>query len=239
MDCKIFLIRVLKKVEVMSTKEKRRGRPPKSDRQKEVIRQRIIASARELFLDEGFEKVSMRKIAVKARCTPTTLYHYFRNKRHILHFLWEELFQQLSDSCMEAVQGYSDPLSRIRRLMTQYIRYWLENRDHYRVIFMIEDLSSPPDEDVNATSIMGRMQGFQILVEAIEQGCKDGLFFYDDMELIWQILSTHVHGIVSSLITVREIQWRPDHELIESSIETTLRGLLIWVGPRQHFDLNK
>lgn len=204
---------------------KQRGRPPKSDEQKAAIRQSIIAAARALFLEQGFEKISMRKVAAQAGLNPTTLYHYFHNKRHILHFLWEELFRQLSDSCMAAIKGNSNPVSQVRGIITQYINYWLANPDHYRVIFMIEDLSSTAEEDLNARDMMARMEAFEALVEAIEQGRKDGLIHGRDTELIWQALLTQAQGIASCLITVREIPWRSARELIDQSIGSALKGL--------------
>ncbi|MDD9304893.1 MAG: TetR/AcrR family transcriptional regulator [Desulfobacter sp.] len=215
-----------KKGLLMPSSKKQRGRPLKSETQKAVIRDQIIGCARTLFLEEGFENVSMRKIAAKANCTPTTLYHYFHNKRHLLHFLWEELFEQVSDFSMPQVKKKTDPLSQIQSIMTQYSTYWIENPDHFRVIFMVEDLLSPLDEDLNAETMISHMQIFQVLISAIEQGIKTGLFEYDNTELIWQILLAHSHGIVSSLITIREIPWRSDHELIQHSVEITLKGLL-------------
>lgn len=219
----------------MTTRKKRRGRPLKSESQKAAIREQIIGCARTLFLEDGFENVSMRKIALKAHCTPTTLYHYFHNKRHILHFLWEDLFQQVSDFCMIEVKKKTDPLSQIRSIMVQYLKYWIQNPDHFRVIFMVEDLSSSPDEDVEAVTIMNNMRAFQIMIAAIEKGMEKGLFRCDNIELIWQILFAHCHGIAASLITIREIRWKSDRELIEQSIETTLKGLLSEESPKIQF----
>ncbi len=205
---------------------KQRGRPPQSEEQKQALRLRIIDAARTMFLEQGFEKVSMRKVAAQAGLNPTTLYHYFHNKRHILHFLWEELFQRLSDCCMAAIAGVDDPLERIRVILTQYIKYWVANPDHYRVIFMIEDLSSTPDEDMNGLAVMSGMEAYQALVRAIDDARQRGMIQGDDTELIWQALLTQAQGIVTCLITVREIPWRPVDALIEQSIGTSLKSLL-------------
>ncbi len=53
----------------MGTKERR-------TREKEELRRQIIAAARELFVNEGYENVSMRKIADKIEYSPTTIYLY-------------------------------------------------------------------------------------------------------------------------------------------------------------------
>ncbi len=211
----------------MSAIKKTRGRPPKSHDQKAAVRENLVACARTLFLEQGFENVSMRKIAAMAGITPTTLYLYFHNKRHILHFLWEDLFLQLSDFCMAGNPETDDPGSCIKIIMARYMRYWIDHPDHYRVIFMIEDLSSLPEEDLNARTMMGEIEAFKILIQAIDRGREQGLFIVADPELIWQTLLMHSQGLVSCLITVREIPWRPPDELIELSLDTTLRGLFV------------
>jgi len=211
----------------MSGIRKTRGRPRKSHKQTAAARENFIACARTLFIEQGYENVSMRKVAAMAGVTPTTLYRYFRNKRHILHFLWKELFAHLSDLCMADPLDENDPVICIKTIMVRYMRYWMDNPDHYRVIFMIEDLSSRPEEDINAGTIMADIPVFKTLIKAIEQGHEHGLFREDDIELIWQTLLIHSQGLVSCLITVREISWRPTGELIEQSIDSTLRGLLV------------
>ncbi|MEQ1137329.1 TetR family transcriptional regulator [Acinetobacter seifertii] len=61
----------------------RRGRPPRTEDQLEASRNSIIQAARDLFAIHGYEGVSMRKIAVKANCLPSTLYLLF--PRALLH----------------------------------------------------------------------------------------------------------------------------------------------------------
>ena len=51
----------------MGTKERRAT-------EKEQLRHQILSAARELFVNEGYENVSMRKIAHKIEYSPTTIY---------------------------------------------------------------------------------------------------------------------------------------------------------------------
>lgn len=51
----------------MGTKERRA-------REKEQLWQQILSAARELFVNEGYENVPMRKIAHKIEYSPTTIY---------------------------------------------------------------------------------------------------------------------------------------------------------------------
>ncbi|MFM9884477.1 MAG: TetR/AcrR family transcriptional regulator, partial [Burkholderiales bacterium] len=67
------------------------GRPPLSSDQVEVARKRIADAARRLFRDEGFEAVSMRRLATEAGCTPMSLYTYFDGKIDVLRSVWGDV----------------------------------------------------------------------------------------------------------------------------------------------------
>ena len=71
----------------MNQTKRKPGRPSLSERQKDDIRENIINIARDLFVNEGYENTSMRKIAAQAGFAPTKIYYYFENKKQILkHF---------------------------------------------------------------------------------------------------------------------------------------------------------
>ena len=62
----------------------------RKEKEKEALRQKILAAARELFVDEGYENVSMRKVARKIEYSPTTIYLYFKNKAELLDSICDE-----------------------------------------------------------------------------------------------------------------------------------------------------
>ncbi len=57
---------------------------------KTELRQRILDEARSLFLEKGYDHVSLQEISNKVRISKSNLYHYFKSK--------EELFYALTDS---------------------------------------------------------------------------------------------------------------------------------------------
>ena len=52
-------------------------------REKKDLRALILKTAEELFVREGYEKVSMRKIASRMEYSPTTIYHHFTHKAEL------------------------------------------------------------------------------------------------------------------------------------------------------------
>lgn len=62
------------------------------DRQRERTARTILAAAREVFENEGFEAANIRKIARTAGVSPGSVIHYYKDKISLLH---EALYQDL------------------------------------------------------------------------------------------------------------------------------------------------
>ena len=56
------------------------GIAERKEKQKLDIRNAILEASRKLIVEEGFEKVTMRKIADLIEYSPTTVYLYFKDK---------------------------------------------------------------------------------------------------------------------------------------------------------------
>ena len=74
----------------MGVKERR-------EREKSEVRDKILDAARELFIAEGYEGVSMRKVADRIEYTPTTIYGYFADKEDLFRQLCHEDFARLAE----------------------------------------------------------------------------------------------------------------------------------------------
>src|ERR1700747_187689 len=99
----------------MGVKE-RRGR------EKSETRDKILDAARELFVAEGYEGVSMRKVAEKIEYSPTAIYVHFADKNELFHELCREDFARLQDA-MRSPAMPTDPLERLRQIGRSYIEF--------------------------------------------------------------------------------------------------------------------
>jgi AcrR family transcriptional regulator len=71
------------------------GVQERREREKQGIREEILEAARKLFVTEGYENVSIRKIAERIEYSPGTIYLYFQDKADILAQVNEETFSRL------------------------------------------------------------------------------------------------------------------------------------------------
>src|SRR3954468_3490798 len=92
---------------VMGTKERR-------EREKTEVREKILDAARNLFVSEGYESVSMRKIAEAIEYSPTAIYVHFKDKAELMQQLCEHDFRSLAHVFQDLNQ-IADPIERIRQ----------------------------------------------------------------------------------------------------------------------------
>ena len=114
----------------MGTKERRA-------REKEQLRRQILVAARELFVNEGYENVSMRKIANKIEYSPTTIYLYFKDKADLLDSVCKETLLNLLNTLERLKKDISDPVEALRESGKAYVEFGLKYPQDYKLTFVI------------------------------------------------------------------------------------------------------
>jgi AcrR family transcriptional regulator len=193
-------------------------------REKEELRQRILDAATELFIKDGFENVSIRKIADKIEYSPTTIYLHFKDKADLIESICSQVFTGLEQALDEiAAQGLPD-LEMLRRSLMRYIDFGLENPNHYIVIFCIP---APPEiarmKRENPTSAPG-MVCFDKLRMGVATCMKSGALQAADVETVSQSIFMMIHGVTSALVAMHGFPWLAPRVLIETSVDNILRG---------------
>ena len=202
---------------------KRRGRPPRSSNDISAGRDRILAAARDLFAESGYNGVSMRNIAVRAGCQVSAIYALFPNKRQLLHLLWISIFEDLADALQrDAAHEIAD--QRLRLLCLTYIDFWLRRPDDYRAIFLVEDKPEGQSDQYFADNPLIR-QTLAIFTTVISDGQQNGDIIADDPAEILNILLCCLQGLLYNLIGVPEYGWGDPMRLSTRTIDTVLNGL--------------
>jgi len=193
-------------------------------RQRKFLRQEILDAASELFVRNGFENVSMRRIADKIDYSPTTIYLYFHDKAELLDHVCQDTFGRLLECLSSIMEQPGDPLERLGRGLRTYIEFGLANPHHYRATFMM-----PIPEGVDSAKYTKQdsagMRAFDILRRSVFEGLAAGRLRVRDGEVASQILWAGVHGITSLLIIHEHFPWADRGQLIDSMVETLLAGV--------------
>jgi len=195
-------------------------------REKEELKRQILGAARELFVRNGYESVSMRKIANKIEYSPATIYTYFKDKDEILDCLCEETFLKLSQEKLAAVHKMTgDPLEILKKGMETYIRFGLDHPEHYIVTFILRaPLYEKPGHYETRKAKAGKAcidNMRRIVRRCMEEGkIKDA-----DLEETSQSLWAGIHGLTALLITKPGFPFVEREKLIQRTLEVLVRGV--------------
>ena len=208
----------------MGVKERR-------EREKSETRDKILDAARELFVTEGYEGVSMRRVAEKIEYSPTAIYVYFADKNELFHELCRQDFAHLQQ-VIESAEMPADPIERLRQIGRSYIQFGVRFPNHYVFMFMTPHLPQEPDEEDR--EIMGNPEkdAYAMLKRAVQEAINAGCFRDEvqDAELVSQTLWASAHGVISLNIAKCKdpwVEWRPLEDRAEMMLDITLRGLLL------------
>jgi AcrR family transcriptional regulator len=115
------------------------GIKERQERDREAVRRSILDAARELFVAEGFQNVSIRKIAERIEYSPAAIYGYFPSKDDIFFELAEEGFRLLGDPA--AVRNDprlrdAPPLARVRAVFWRLYEFSRDHPQYFALIFV-------------------------------------------------------------------------------------------------------
>jgi AcrR family transcriptional regulator len=168
------------------------GVTERKERHREELKKDILIAARELFLKNGFEAISIRNIAERIEYSPATIYLYYKDKNEIIHALHQEGFKLLIQH-FEPLNTIPSAFERLKAMGKAYIQFALKHPDVYQLIFSMTE----PLEHL-AECEMEWDEGdasFQLLMKTV-QGCQEEGYFkgVEPVGMSFVIWST-MHGL--------------------------------------------
>ena len=191
-------------------------------REKEQLRRQILVAARELFVNEGYENVSMRKIANKIEYSPTTIYLYFKDKADLLDSVCKETLLNLLNTFAQLKSDVSDPVETLRKSGRAYVEFGLKYPQDYKLTFVIRPQFQ---EGLGLEEGSVGEKVFDYLREMVSECIEHQRFRQVDVETTGQVLWSAVHGVTLLLIDFPEFPWTEKDKLIDTVIQTTIAGL--------------
>jgi AcrR family transcriptional regulator len=104
-------------------------------RQKEEVRSRILTTAWQMVKEDGWQSLSIRKIADAIEYSVPVIYDHFENKETILMEFAREGFQALSKKIQIAKEKYNDPVEQLKTVADAYWSFAFKNKEHYQLMY--------------------------------------------------------------------------------------------------------
>ena len=106
-------------------------------RDPDATRAAILDSARTLFLDKGFGRVSISDIARDAGVTKSLIHHHFGSKQDLWGQVKENYFSEYLDHQMDMLDQTEPTSELLRKSMVAYFTYLQQKPDFPRLISML------------------------------------------------------------------------------------------------------
>jgi AcrR family transcriptional regulator len=148
------------------------GSKERQDRERQAVTASILSAARDLFVAEGYQSVSIRKIAERIEYSPAAIYSYFASKDDIFLTLAEEGFHRL-DAKVRGAMKTGDPLENVRGCWWAFYQFSQDEPAYFELMFV----------DRSVPRITQEWEGFEFLqgmlgnaVDAIQKAIDAGAF---------------------------------------------------------------
>ncbi|MFY9397325.1 MAG: TetR/AcrR family transcriptional regulator [Desulfomonilia bacterium] len=109
------------------------GSRERREREKELRREHILDTARDLLCRKGINAVTMNQIARNAELSVGTLYLYFTNREDLYAALQEEGLDLLHTMMKKAVSGTAGPEQKLTNVALAYLEFSQERRTYYEI----------------------------------------------------------------------------------------------------------
>ena len=205
------------------------GTTERRERERELLRARIVEAARDILSDDGLAGLSMRAIAERIEYSPATIYLYFKDKDELIREVvlagMERLWQANREE-LATLPETADAADQYAALGRAYARFALENTAYFRVMFELPG-AAQFDEEGEAPCVESDV-GFERVVRVVESAASQGLMEVRDPQrtavigwgLLHGLTSLYLSGHLGKVVNSNEAFM----QLVEEAIQSLYSG---------------
>lgn len=196
-------------------REERRGRRFRQTRCE------ILQAARDVMLETGAARLSLREVGRRADFSPAALYKYFASRDEIVAELTAESFRRLQASLLDVPVGLPAD-ERLVQLGLAYMRFAEENPADLRCILAVATTERPTE--AGRPPLVG-VEIARLLGETLREGIRDGIFrslSQPDLTRTAFACWSLVHGMVA----LAGVDLSPVSDQVRSDPEGVLRDFV-------------
>ena len=196
----------------------------RKDREKKKMRSLILKTAMKLFLEEGFENVTIRRIAERIEYSPAAIYLYYKDKDEILYAIHEIGFEKLYKQ-QQTILSTRDPWKRLKKHGEVYIKFALENPEYYDLMFIMR---GPAKKIKEKEEWEIGLRSFEFLKGNIKECINAGYLKRVNLDVVAFAFWSLTHGIASLVIRERCIMFPEKHlnSIIEGALDFVLNSIV-------------
>lgn len=193
-------------------------------RQKTLLKQEILDAARDILVRDGYDGVSMRKVAEKIDYSPTAIYLHFKDRDDLIFSVCEEVMTGLVRELQAVARQNPDPLVALKKGLRRYVDFGLSHPQHYLAVFGVPRGPESGAAHEKRPDSMG-MQAFGFLPRLVGDCVRLKLIRKVDVDTTSRALWAGIHGVTSLLILMPGFEWGNRDRVIDQLLTLLLNGL--------------
>jgi AcrR family transcriptional regulator len=186
------------------------------------LRAATLDTTRSLLVSDGYENLSMRKIARQVGCSVSSIYEHFAGKDQLVHALIDEGFQRWYDLVLEAAEAPGTALDRLEAHCRAYVDFGLGNPEFYEIMY----LHHPRFTERFPRELYRRAtRSLDVLTRLVDDAAPGAFATPADARIHAHVVWAILHGVVSTIVTTR-LDTRIDQAAyVDSSVQFTVDSI--------------
>jgi TetR/AcrR family transcriptional regulator, multidrug resistance operon repressor len=188
--------------------------------------QAIREKAIEMIVDEGFDGLSMQKLARAAKVSPATIYIYYKDRDDLILQLWNEEMDKMVEATLK---GFSPSMSFEEGLKVQWMnraRFCMENPV---TADFIEQLKHSPYHPTALKKLSPKF--LDAMKEFVHNAIKRNELVKLPVEVYWSVAFAPLYQLVKFHMTGRGLRGQEKFVLDDKIINQTLKLVLKALKP--------
>jgi AcrR family transcriptional regulator len=208
-------------VTVAETTTRRSSRKAKGEGHQR--RAEILQAAERIFVAEGYDGATIRKIADEVGVSSTALYMHFPDKSAILLEICEGVLEVLLARNRDLAARPIDAVVRVKMMLEAYMRWGIEHPNAYQLVY-----SAPRPAGAWADDAVADLshQCYEIFAGVVREIAAAGRLRNGTANSAAQALWMSCHGVVALLAARPRFPWAEREELIEVTLDGLINGLV-------------
>ncbi|MEV5840455.1 TetR/AcrR family transcriptional regulator [Streptomyces sp. NPDC051985] len=161
----------------------------RKERERAARERLIVATARELAEQQGWDAVTTRRLAERIEYSQPVLYSHFRGKREIIGAVALEGATEMAAFLRAATSAEDGPRARVAALARAYLDYAARNPAVYDALFQLDGGLPYAQEDTPQPL----KDAFAALMESLGEVAGDGV----DPGLFTEVFWASLHGLAT------------------------------------------
>ena len=204
-------------------------RPSRSQRKAKgsghLRRAEILEAAERVFVEQGYEGATIRRIAEEVGLSSTALYMHFRDKGQILDEICAGHFRALNALNEALLAEALDPVVRMRRMLEGYVDFAYAHPNTYRLVFCNPATTRAEEADADGEAQVIGARTYELFCDGVRRVEEAGRLQVGDVTVAAQISWAACHGVVSLLLTRPGTPWAERTVLRDVLLDTVFAGL--------------